>query len=457
VSFDYLYFVLVSKCMQFHSALVCFLFFIKLCSMIRVHHLWLIFLPMVAARHEHPFPDISFKTFSQFIENNFSSSISLTTVLMILFSMTENTTLLSLHARQQSPIYSREISTVATGWIRSLARSIVDKNKGTHKMMKKQDIGTAATDQQIITLSLKLDGLAKVLKLHPFNKHGEFTGKLKPVSLKGIKPALVICPDSVVCETLSCQPRSLLQWTKTRDIPMVTLVKDFMTYQQVPVLAGHCPDCKTTYYADHERTPAASADKFDRVYLNSAKYIKIGQSIWVDRPFTSAVLSGIYHFHASANSYTQFWNSAFCHDIDNGRITRRQIWQAFVQESIRLQASESGMNFTIEDGLSIDNVTKLAFEFLGNNGVIKNGLHHDCSECTHKFKETSDVIGNVDPSSVVGMENVPVASGPRGAEQSDNADNDDESATVKMVVLDGIVMGHTVSSVRCSKAWYLQT
>lgn len=94
----------------------------------------------------------------------------------------ENTTLLSLHAHQQSPIYSREISTVATGWIRSLACSIVDKNKGTHKMMKKQDIGTAATDQQIITFSLKLDGLAKVLKLHPFNRHGEFTGKLKPVS-----------------------------------------------------------------------------------------------------------------------------------------------------------------------------------------------------------------------------------------------------------------------------------
>ena len=61
----------------------------------------------------------------------------------------------------------------------------------------------------------------------------------------------------------------------------------------------------------------------------------------------------------------------------------------------------------MEDGLSIDNVTKLAFvAFLGNNGVIKNS----------KYKETSDVIGKVDLSSVVGMENVQVASGPRVTE-----------------------------------------
>jgi hypothetical protein len=48
-----------------------------------------------------PFPDIPFKSFSQFISQNFSSKISLSTVLVIMFSLTENPDLLNLHARQQ--------------------------------------------------------------------------------------------------------------------------------------------------------------------------------------------------------------------------------------------------------------------------------------------------------------------------------------------------------------------
>jgi hypothetical protein len=435
--------------MQISSVLMLFLFFLKLCSMTRVHYIffWLMICPsMVAAKEEHPFPDIPFKTFSQFIQNNFSSSISLATVLMILFSMTENTTLLSLHACQQNPECGGEISTTATGWIRSLARFIINRNNGTEKMLKKHDIAAVTSDQQIISLSFKLDNLAKVLKLYPYDKNGKFKGKLKPISLKEIQPVQVICPDSVICETMSCEPRSLLQWTKARDIPMVTLIKNFAIHTQTPVLAGHCPGCNTIYYADHERAPAGSESKFDRVYLNTAKYIKLGQSLWVDRHFSLAVLSGMYHFHASSASYAQFWNSIFSENT-GVVVTRRQIWQAFVQESIRLQASELKMSFTIEDGKAIDHVTKMAFETLGNNGIINNALNHSCSECTHKYKETADVIDNIDPSSTVGMESEETGSRGRRNESDNDVDNDGETAPVKMVVVDGIVMGHTVSVV----------
>ena len=50
-----------------------------------------------AVQNEQPFPDISFKVFNTFIEENFSSKISLATVLMLLFTVNENTDLLNLH------------------------------------------------------------------------------------------------------------------------------------------------------------------------------------------------------------------------------------------------------------------------------------------------------------------------------------------------------------------------
>jgi hypothetical protein len=64
--------------------------------------------------HESPFPDITFKEFSDFIQLNFNSTISLSSVLVILFSLTENTQLLSLHGCQQKKRYKEEKSTSAT-------------------------------------------------------------------------------------------------------------------------------------------------------------------------------------------------------------------------------------------------------------------------------------------------------------------------------------------------------
>ena len=57
----------------------------------------------------------------------------------------------------------------------------------------------------------------------------------------------------------------------------MTLIKDFEYYRHVPVLTGKCPDCQTVYHADHEHTPVSGEhSQFDRLYLNSAKYIKAG-------------------------------------------------------------------------------------------------------------------------------------------------------------------------------------
>jgi len=60
----------------------------------------LAFLPVVSAMPDMgQFPNISFKVFSQFVQENFSSRITLSQVLLVLFTITDNPDLLNLHAR----------------------------------------------------------------------------------------------------------------------------------------------------------------------------------------------------------------------------------------------------------------------------------------------------------------------------------------------------------------------
>ena len=64
--------------------------------------------------------------------------------------------------------------------------------------------------------------------------------------------------------------------------------------------------------ADHEQAVENPVEKrFSRLYINSAKYLKIEQALWVDRLFSCGVLNGIYDFHASAAAYTAYWNHTF--------------------------------------------------------------------------------------------------------------------------------------------------
>src|SRR6266704_266776 len=89
-----------------------------------------------------PFPDVPFKSFSQFILQHLGSKISLSTALVILFSLTENPDLLNLHARQQYAKCEGELRTAASGWMNSLAwalkKSIIE-NQGWPLKMKLVD------------------------------------------------------------------------------------------------------------------------------------------------------------------------------------------------------------------------------------------------------------------------------------------------------------------------------
>src|SRR5271168_1163940 len=64
-------------------------------------------------------------------------------------------------------------------------------------------------------LSVKVDAKAQKLKLLPFTKSNQFkSNRVLPISQEKIKPVHLLCPSSFTCTTASCNPRSLLQFTR---------------------------------------------------------------------------------------------------------------------------------------------------------------------------------------------------------------------------------------------------
>ena len=222
--------------------------------------LWLLpvlfLLPTVAAMpnaEKNSFPDLTFKVFSDFIFSHFSSQVTLATVLVLLFTMTENPELLSLHAWQQNTVYYDENTVQVSGWMKALANAMASQlGEKTETLFKKAELPLKEKSVNVL-LGKKLDGFAKLLELFSYSKKGNFKGKLHPVSHSKMKPVLVICPDTIVCKALECNPCSLQHFTRDQDIPKVNIIKGRKNYQHVPVLTGRCPSCQTTYSADHEQ------------------------------------------------------------------------------------------------------------------------------------------------------------------------------------------------------------
>ena len=131
--------------------------------MFQFHILWLLlaslFLPTVAAMpnlKESAFPDLTFKVFSEFIFSHFSSQVSLATVLVLLFTMTENPELLSLHARQQNPKYSEENHVQVSGWMKVLSKALTNRLEEETQTLFKKAEGTLNQDQIVFSLGIVL-------------------------------------------------------------------------------------------------------------------------------------------------------------------------------------------------------------------------------------------------------------------------------------------------------------
>lgn len=165
-------------------------------------------LPLVyAAPTKAPFPNLPFHIFSDMIQNTFHPDISLATVLVLLFTLTENTDLLNLHARQQHPHFEGEKR--ASGWLLMLARILCAKfDEPTQNTLftPAQQHLVLSDQQKHKTIAEKLVNFTDSLSLNPYNENGHFSALLQPVSHYSIQPIHVITPNTSTCITPSCQP-----------------------------------------------------------------------------------------------------------------------------------------------------------------------------------------------------------------------------------------------------------
>ena len=306
---------------------------------------------LVVARPEvGSFPSIAFKDFSEFILGNIGPTISLTTVITLLLSMTNNRP--NLFTFQTSG--ERRINSLDE----NLACAIKERlgPDSTQTLFSDFELSvfetTTTRESDDISLAKKLSDFSQILELYPYNKRQKFTGTLNHISHDSIQPAFLICPKSSVCLTSGCKQPSLKQNTRSCDIPRVTLVKGTNVYHNIQLLSGYCGKCGTIYYADHEHIPASEGTEAMKVYLNNAHYLKVGQNVWVNRQFSAAALNAMYDLHASASGWTKFFNDTYGNE--DFKVSHRHIWAAFVYESIRQVSDASGVEFYIRDISSMD-------------------------------------------------------------------------------------------------------
>ena len=104
------------------------------------------------------------------------------------------------------------------------------------------------------------------------------------------------------------------------------MIKGTTICETAYAVAGRCSKCSTIYHADYEHS-MENSQKSKRLYLNTAKYLKAGQTLWVDRIFSSAILNAMYSFHGSAAAYTEYWNRTFINTYSGNieELSRQQI------------------------------------------------------------------------------------------------------------------------------------
>ena len=105
------------------------------------------------------------------------------------------------------------------------------------------------------------------------------------------------------------------------------------------------------YVADHKQA-REDGRGHSRVYLNSVKLLKVGQSLWVDCKFASGVVNRTYIFHASVSAYAEFWNNTSWMDqqVKFNEVTCHQVLQAFIQGTICTIATASGQDLCYKIG-----------------------------------------------------------------------------------------------------------
>ena len=161
---------------------------------------WMAFIPQVYAS-QRDFPNISFQSFNSFISSTFHPDISLSTVLFLLFSLTENSDLLNLHSRQQQQIFTSEKVINYTGWMSALVNAVL--NQLDEEAISHLFLNSDPENDCNKLLGGKVHAMAQKLKLLPYTKSNHFKpGRVQPISHNKIKPVHLLCPTTFTWRSL---------------------------------------------------------------------------------------------------------------------------------------------------------------------------------------------------------------------------------------------------------------
>ena len=167
--------------------------------------------PVAAAPPLQSFPDLSFHNFAKFIQLHFASDISLSTVLVLLCSLTENLEFLNLHGWQQHSKVGNEHCSPLSGWIKMFSRILLAERlrQTRNELFKPEDAAPLSeaenyTTHAVTRLSIKLNKMITVLGLNSHKLNGKLRHRRRAISYEAIEPVFLICPQAYQCETASC-------------------------------------------------------------------------------------------------------------------------------------------------------------------------------------------------------------------------------------------------------------
>lgn len=197
-------------------------------------------------------PQISFQAFTDVINTIFNNNISLSTVLVILLTITENPEILSLHACQQLGIVHGEKSSQQTGWLCNMSCAFLGKlGTATFNSLFFQEQSNHSENENFELLAEKLDVLIKALNLYPVNRYGRLEGELESIEHESIQVIPLLCSRYAQCQAPTCGFRALQFDGSWMDVPLVTLIKGTTIYTSAHIVHAKCSQCKRIYYADH--------------------------------------------------------------------------------------------------------------------------------------------------------------------------------------------------------------
>jgi CxC5 like cysteine cluster associated with KDZ transposases len=366
--------------------------------------------PVHASPDTTLFPTLPFLTFAEVMKQEFTESVSFSTVLIIFMFIMKNPRLWRLHFRSRFTIHDGEKTrnSKTEGWI-GCASSIL-----LQYLEEQQSLppGFTNTKSSRTRFASSLEKLADILGRNTYPVTYAFNDDNSPPPLPPSLPALdqdipeLLLTFHVECISPGCNRRRLRKVERDENVSKAILIRN-MTSVPVYHVAATCVSCNRWYWADSITTVGDSPGRRDRLHDPSAKELFLGKNLYGDLQFSRFVENIIYYCHGSFSGISKVFSDTFgllaagsnwSSPAQNSTMQGKHVWQAFFQYSIRKFSSALGISFTTDAKIKPSVASESAWRQLGKNGVLPGGLRHGCIECTHPH-HTMPCFQDISPTS----------------------------------------------------------